>query len=303
VEISVPGTKIRYQLEPLPYLRVQDIMILHIVQNNFPKRPVHFAVTIGGSNAMGLDQYAVMEGLVYTLTEERQNRAIDVQATARLIDSVYRFRGLGDPKVHINNNTAGLLTNYSATNFRLAAWAQDSLQKIVPLIQAAPVGSAERARLEADRDNVVAFAQKYLNLNAKILPTEWRVHYYAGQLYQIAGKTAKSDSAYLRGMSVPGPNARIFAMNLAQSYMQQNRSGEAQQVLASMVDRFPEDLEIAFGLSEIRRSSGDAVGAREALSEWLGRNPKHQYAQQVGAQIQQMEAQERAPAAPAPAAP
>jgi Flp pilus assembly protein TadD len=303
VEISVPGTKIRYQLEPLPYLRVQDIMILHIVQNNFPKRPVHFAVTIGGSNAMGLDQYAVMEGLVYTLTEERQNRAIDVQATARLIDSVYRFRGLGDPKVHINNNTAGLLTNYSATNFRLAAWAQDSLQKIIPLIEAAPAGSAERARLESDRDEVVAFAQKYLNLNAKILPTEWRVHYYAGQLYQIAGKTAESDSAYLRGMSVPGPNARIFAMNLAQSYMQQSRSGEAQQVLASMVDRFPEDLEIAFGLSEIRRSSGDAVGAREALSEWLRRNPKHQYAQQVGAQIQQMESMERAPAAPAPAVP
>src|SRR5690606_37271174 len=99
VEISVPGTKIRYQLDPLPYLRIQDLMILHIVQNNFPKRPVHFAVTIGGNNAMGLDQFAVMEGLVYTLTEERHNRAIDVQATARLMDSVYRFRGLGDPKV------------------------------------------------------------------------------------------------------------------------------------------------------------------------------------------------------------
>jgi len=303
VEIGVPGTKIRYQLDPLPYLRVQDIMILHIVQNNFPKRPVHFAVTIGGNNAMGLDQFAIMEGLVYTLTEERQNRAIDVPATARLIDSVYKFRGLGDPSVHIDNNTAGLLTNYSATNFRLAAWAQDSLQKLAPLIAAAPAGSGERARLEAARDEVTAFAEKYLNLNAKILPSEWRVHYYAGQLYQLAGKTAKSDSAYLRGLNIPGPNARLFAMNLAQSYMQQNRTADAGHVLSSMVDRFPEDLEIAFGLSEIRRASGDAVGARDALSEWLARNPKHQYAQQVAAQIQQMQALESAPGAPAPAAP
>lgn len=300
VEITVPGTKIRYQLDPLPYLRVQDIMILHIVQNNFPKRPVHFAVTIGSNNAMGLDQFAVMEGLVYTLTEERQNRAIDVKATARLVDSVYQYRGLGDPNVHIDNNTAGLLTNYSATNFRLASWAQDSIQKLNPRIAAAPEGSAERARLEAARDSVTAFAAKYLDLNAKILPGEWRVHYYAGQLYQIAGKTDKADSAYRRGMDVPGPNSRLFAMNLAQSYMQQGRVGDAQEVLATMVSRYPDDLELAFGLSEIHRMAGDNAGARQALADWLRRNPKHEYAAQVGAQVRQMEALESAPAAPAP---
>lgn len=302
VEISVPGTKIRYQLDPLPYLRIQDIMILHIVQNNFPKRPVHFAVTIGGNNAMGLDQYAVMEGLVYTLTEERHNRAIDVQATARLMDSVYRFRGLGDPKVHIDANTAGLLTNYSATNFRLAAWAQDSIQKLNPLIDAAPAGSAERARLEADRDSVAAFAEKYLRFNAKILPDEWRVHYYGGQLHQLTGDIAKSDSAFQHGMDLPGPSARLFAMSLAQSYMMQERLDDAREVLATMVARFPEDLEVAFGLSEIQRAAGDLSGARATLADWVKRNPRHQFAPQVNAQIQQMSV-ESVPAAPEPSTP
>src|SRR5690606_15314093 len=155
----------------------------------------------------------------------------DVQATARLIDSVYRFRGLGDPKVHIDRNTAGLLTNYSATNFRLAAWAQDSIQKLNPMIESAPAGSAERARLKAARDSVTAFAEKYLQLNAKILPDEWRVHYYGGQLHQMTGDIAKSDSAFRRGMELPGPSARLFAMSLAQSYMQQERLEDARDVL------------------------------------------------------------------------
>jgi Flp pilus assembly protein TadD len=301
VEITVPGTKIRYELAPLPYLRVQDIMILHIVQNNFPARPVHFAVTIGGDNAMGLDQYTVMEGLVYTLTEERRNREIDVAITSRMVDSVYRFRGLGDPKVYIDGNTAGLLTNYSSTNFRLAAWAQDSLQKIAPRLAAAPAGSAERATLQAQSDAMAAFAEKYLALNARILPGEWRVHYYAGQLYQQAGKTAKADSSFRAGMAIPGPNAKIFAMNLAQSYMKQGRANDAKEVLQKMVARFPEDLEVAFALSEIQQQTGDLAGARDALAAWLARNPGHQYAQAVQQQIGQMEAAMRS--TPAPAAP
>ncbi len=299
VEISVPGTKIRYQLAPLPYLRVQDIMILHIVQNNFPAHPVHFAVTIGGDNAMGLDQFTIMEGLVYTLTEERRNREIDVPVTAHMVDSVYRFRGLGDPKVFLDANTAGLLTNYSSTNFRLAAWAQDSLQKVLPRIAAAAAGSPARAELEAQRDAMANFAEKYLNLNARILPTEWRVHYYAGQLYQQIGKTAKADSAFIAGMNIPGPNAKVFAMNLAQSYMKQGRVAEAKAALATMVKRFPDDLEVAFALSEIDQQSGDLAGARDELAAWLSRNPSHQYAQAVQQQIQQMDANLRnAPSAP-----
>jgi Flp pilus assembly protein TadD len=304
VEITIPGTAIRYQLNPLPYLRVQDIMVLHIVQNNFPARPVHFAVTIGGDNAMGLDQFTVMEGMVYTLTEERRNREIDVPRTAYLVDSVYRFRGLGDPDVFIDNNTAGLLTNYSATNFRLAQWAQDSLQKFTPRIEALRAAPGEAARaelagLEKARADLVAFAERYLRLNARILPQEWRVHYYTGHLYQLAGETAKSDSAFAEGMKTSGVNAKIFAMNLAQSYVRQGRVEDARAVLTSMMARFPDDLEMPFALSEILQQAGDPAGARNVLAEWLGKNPRHEYAQAVEQRVQQMGAAlQGAPPAP-----
>jgi Flp pilus assembly protein TadD len=310
VEISIPGTRIRYQLDPLPYLRVQDIMILNIVRNNYPAHPVHFAVTIGGDNAMGLDQFTVMEGLVYTLVEDRRNREIDVPLTAHLVDSVYRFRGLGDPKVYIDDNTAGLLTNYSATNFRLAGWAQDSVQKILPRIAAAPAGSTERAALEAERDAMVAFAEKYLRLNERILPGEWRVHYYAGQLYQQAGMTARSDSAYIKGMAIPGPNARIFAVGLSQSYVRQGRVEDAKKVLVAMIARDPGDIELAMTLADLSQQTGDMIGAKDAMANWLKHNPKHQYAAEVGNRVRQMEeiirnqpAPAQAPGVPAPAQP
>jgi Flp pilus assembly protein TadD len=304
VEIGIPNTRIRYQLQPLPYLRVQDIMVLHIVQNNYPERPVHFAVTIGGDNAMGLDQFTIMEGMVYTLVQDPLNRQIDVAATARLVDSVYRFRGLGDPKVYIDPNTEGLLTNYSATNFRLASWAQDSLQKIMPRLAASAAGSTERASLQAKKAAMVTFAEKYLQLNARILPNEWRVHYYSGQLYLQTGDTVKADSAFHRGMKTEGPNAKVFAMNLGQLYMQQGRRAEAQQILESMLKRFPDDLEIAFGLSEIYRQEGALTKARDVLSAWLKANPTHQYAQAVAQQLQQVEAALQAGPAPmVPAAP
>jgi tetratricopeptide (TPR) repeat protein len=287
---------------------VHDLTVRHIEQNNFPARPVHFAVTIGGDNAMGLDQFTIMEGMVYTLVEERRNREIDVAATARLVDSVYRFRGLGNPDVYINSNTAGLLTNYSATNFRLAGWAQDSLQKVQARLQTlagatSSSAQAERAALEAERDSLTAFAAKYLRLNATILPGEWRVHYYAGQLYQVAGKTAKADSAWRAGMVIKNPNARIFAMNLAQSYARQGRQDEAVEVLESMVARFPEDLEIAFALSELHQQAGNLPAARDVVAAWLARNPKHEYTSAVAQQLQQMESMLRnqPPAADTPA--
>lgn len=302
VEITIPGTEIRYQLDPLPYLRVQDIMILHIVQNNFPERPVHFAVTIGGNNSMGLDQFTFMEGMVYTLTEERRNRDIDVAATARLVDSVYRFRGLGDERVHIDKTTEGLLTNYSATNFRLAGWAQDSLESIMPELtdlreqeDLSPAGRERLEALEENREEMLAFAEQYLELNANILPGEWRVHYYFGQLYLVANEPEKAEAAFREGMATRGPSAKVFALNLVELFSQEGRAADAKAVLAEMAERFPEDLEVAYRLAEMHQQDGEPLVAREILSDWLRKNPGHEYAGAVEQQIRRLDALPQSP--------
>jgi tetratricopeptide (TPR) repeat protein len=305
VQFKIPNSAIVADLEPRPYLKVQDIMVLHIVQNNYPARPIHFAVTVGDENMMGLEKYLIMEGMVYTLVEEKKNKEIDAAATAHMVDSVYRFRGLGDPSLFVDLNTEGLLTNYSATNFRLVMWAQEKLgviqHQLDDLKKAAPSDSTKAAiaAKEKERDEKIAFAEKYLQLNAKILPREWRNNYYGAQLYQAVKDYAKAEVYYQKGLK-EAPNPRFFGSNLAQLYMEENKYAQAESLLNSLKSGAPNDFELWYGLSDLYQKRGDLKKAHDVLSEWLRANPSHQYAGMVSQQIQFLETQMRAPA-PAPA--
>ncbi|SVB58830.1 uncharacterized protein METZ01_LOCUS211684, partial [marine metagenome] len=55
------------------YLRVQDIMILQIIEDAIQNRPIYFAVTVAPNNRMGMDDYLSMEGLVYRVTDEKSS--------------------------------------------------------------------------------------------------------------------------------------------------------------------------------------------------------------------------------------
>lgn len=308
VGFKIPNSAISVQLEPRPYLKVQDIMVLHIVQNNYPKRPIHFAVTVSDDNMMGLEKYLKMEGMVYTLIEEKKAKEIDVQATAHLVDSVYRYRGLGDPKVYVDLNTEGLLTNYSATNFRLVMWAQERLSEIdrqlEDLRKLPPSDSAKTAiaAKEAERGEKIAFAEKYLQLNARILPREWRNNYYGAQLYATVKDYGRAESYYQKGMS-EAPNPRLFGANLAQLYIEQGKFDKAEALLNSLKAGAPNDFELWYGLSELYQKRGNLKKARETLAEWLKGNSSHQYAGMVSQQLQFLEGQIRnqnAPALPKP---
>jgi tetratricopeptide (TPR) repeat protein len=306
VAMKLPNSSISVELEPRPYLKVQDIMVLHIVQNNYPARPVHFAVTVSDDNMMGLEKYLLMEGMVYTVVEERKNKEVDAVATARLVDSVYQYRGLGDPKVYIDLNTEGLLTNYSATNFRLVMWAQEriaGLDRRIEELRKAGAGADSVAALEKERAERISFAEKYLELNSRILPREWRNNYYGAQFYAGVGNYAKAEEYYKRGLE-EAPNAKLFGSNLGQMYIEQGKYAQAETLLIGLKDQHPGDFELWYGLSDLYQKQGQPAKARAVLSEWLKGNPSHQYAKMVQDQIQFLEAQQAAPSpAPVPAPP
>ncbi len=298
VEIRIPNSQIHVTLQRRSYIRVQDIMVLNIVQNNYPQWNMEFAVTVGDENEMGLEKYTVMEGMVYTLVEEPKNQAIDVAATTRLVDSVYRYRGLGDPNVYVDLNTQGLLTNYSATNFRLVQWAQQKLEDIqsreVELRKiSSPSDSIKSvlAALDSDKEAKLAFAQKYLDLNARLLPSEWRVYYYAGQLYAEMGETQKAETAFRKGIKAAGPEGNVFMMNLAQLYQQTGQEARAESLLIDLHSQDPSDFEPVYTLAEMYEKRGDLLNTRRILSEWLAQNPSHKYASMVAQQVEQLDAQ------------
>jgi tetratricopeptide (TPR) repeat protein len=298
VSMKLPNSAISVELEPRSYLKVQDIMVLHIVQNNYPKHPVHFAVTVSDDNMMGLEKYLVMEGMVYTIVEEKKNKEIDAQATAKMVDSIYKFRGLGDPKVYIDLNTEGLLTNYSATNFRLVMWAQEQISAIDKQLedlrkQTTDSAKALVAAKEKERTDKIDFAEKYLKLNSRILPREWRNDYYGAQFYNAIKDFGKAETYYKQGMK-EAPNPKLFGANLSQLYVEEGKYPQAESLLTSMKKDYPNDFELWYGLSDIYQKRGELGKAKDVLSEWLKGNPTHQYAAMVNQQVQFLEGQIRA---------
>jgi hypothetical protein len=94
-------------------LRVQDVMVLKMIEWNEWKRPIHFALTVPTSNRIGIDAYLTLTGMTLTLTKEKDN-TIDQARTEELLYEVFSLRGILDPYVYKDENAARLLGNYRA---------------------------------------------------------------------------------------------------------------------------------------------------------------------------------------------
>ncbi len=97
------------------FLKVQDVMILHIIQQNRWEKPIYFAVTVSNTNLMGLRPYLTMEGLAFKLKTERVGRvAIDEKKLRENLFETYagNYRNLDNPDVYLFPNVLKLLQNY-----------------------------------------------------------------------------------------------------------------------------------------------------------------------------------------------
>jgi hypothetical protein len=75
---------IRLKVEPTLYgqgIRVQDLMVLKILEDNQFRRPVYFAVTVSPDNKLNLDSYMRMDGLAFKVLPVKINnpRLVDPQ--------------------------------------------------------------------------------------------------------------------------------------------------------------------------------------------------------------------------------
>ncbi len=118
-EVRAAGLTWTVQEMPGRVLRVQDVMVLKIVDWNEWTRPVYFALTVPDGNRMGLDDYLEMEGMVFRLLRRKASR-VHLQQTRKHLTGLYQFRGVSDPGVHRNRTALNLLANYPAVFLRLA---------------------------------------------------------------------------------------------------------------------------------------------------------------------------------------
>ncbi len=118
-DVKAAGLEWTVRAMPGGLLRVQDVMVLKIVDWNNWARPVYFALTVPDENRMGLRDNLQMEGMVFRLTR-RNGVPIHVQQTSRHLLDLYQYRGVSDPDVHRNRTARNLLVNYPAVFLYLA---------------------------------------------------------------------------------------------------------------------------------------------------------------------------------------
>ena len=193
----------------------QHKLVIDLALQNMDK-PIEISTTVGTSNFMGLEKYMVQEGMVYNLVKgdltPRPN-SFDAKMTAAFIDSVYKFRGLGDGTAYINSETERLLSSYVSLYLQISF---DAREKIAGLISKKPFTKDSKAEVERIANDAV----KYLELGMTQFPREWRNYWAASYVYASAGMKSKALDVIKRGLenipSYDAPGQSRLAMSRQQ---------------------------------------------------------------------------------------
>ncbi len=103
------GKKFNWNFYPGTYgIGLTNITIMKIIEKCFDNYPIYFSTTTG-DNKLGLDEYLIQEGLVYRLTNQKNNTPMDIRMNInKTIQMITKANG--EPKLDdgsfqdINNN-------------------------------------------------------------------------------------------------------------------------------------------------------------------------------------------------------
>ena len=237
ITLSVPG--VREQ----PALRVQDVMVLNIVDATNWSKPIYFAMTVSEDNLMGLGPYLRSEGLVYRVTREQNLTAearYNLDRTVGLVDSVYSYRGIGAAK--FNDTSRRLLTNYLQIAFelrqpmdRLKREAERRKSAAVAEMMAtdnswvAPGDSLDNLRESAKisrevselaeknyREKLAPIA-KFLDVCVNLMPWDWRPRAIRHEFLLDNGMVDEAIAAMERALTEDPANSKDYQMMLEQA--------------------------------------------------------------------------------------
>jgi hypothetical protein len=119
-------------------IRVQDILIIDILNNNFSERPICFALSTAASDRIGLDDYILVEGLAYRITPvalpQRGNRYytnVNTAVTERHLMELrevpdsnrafgFLFRELDNPRINLDEASMKMIYSFRVLHMALA---------------------------------------------------------------------------------------------------------------------------------------------------------------------------------------
>ncbi len=211
-------------------LRVQDIMVLRILEKVNWKRPVYFAVTVARENLLGLHRFLRMDGLAYKIVPFTRRSEIEPGVLSKSLFNKFQFRNLNNPNVYYSDDTIDLLQNYRSAFIQLtySYVANDNNDKAIKTLE-----SMSRF------------------LPAKVIPyTHKALAMRAAELYRRVGMRPEAEQQLLHFREDVKISDVEKAIIQSQTAQQMNDWDRAETLLLDVLNSQPNNVEI---ISELLR--------------------------------------------------
>ena len=184
-------------------LRIQDQMVVNIVDANAWRKPIYFALTVAEDNFVGLAPFLQMQGLAYRVMprETAERDKMDIGRSVYLLDHVFRFRGLGDGRRVKSETAEELLTNYGAVFLQIALTLREPLitlrRELEGLEKAADKSpDLQNALFQKRRayDDTLSMALGKLDECMRLMPWDRRPRAVKAEILTGSGRVAEAES-------------------------------------------------------------------------------------------------------------
>ena len=229
-------------------LRVQDVMVIKIVDWNNWQRPIHIAITVPRDGQVGLERHLQLAGMAYKLTPD-PDVAPDIATLERNLLEVFRYRSITNPAVYKSEQAARLLINYRASLMHLAEeyHRQGQLEKL---------------------KNLLEWGEEHLYFS-------WDTYYLSAQILHEAGFAPRGAEYMERAgeLLVGGTVIQDEDFNnllaIAEFTMDRYRDPvRAARLFRRAAELRPESYRACFGLAAILQEQGDPGAALKILREY-----------------------------------
>jgi len=220
-EVTLPVNsqeKITWTVKPTyagQALKIQDMMIMQIINDAKWASPIYFAVTVSPSNRLGLEPYLEMDGLSYRLRPYKTKGLNPENMSKHLVtefgqeewskpydrkewnkdegriwyktyDPRYLFRHLGNENVYYNEQVIRLLQNYRSAYMQLAVHYFMDYQKLSKEQKEADDGFSLKTKVMTVLDEMNEnIPENTIRMDSKEL------YYQMGRLYYGVGQAEK----------------------------------------------------------------------------------------------------------------
>ena len=276
----MPGAGITVVLpgrEQQSALRVQDQLLLNMVDANKWKKPIYFAVTVSEDNFMGLGPYLQMQGLAFRIMPQPvpEDKKIDIERTLFLLNKVYRFRSLGDPTASLEETSKRLLANYTACFIQVAVNYRQPLDKLkgeVAQLEKAGEPAALKAK-KAEYDSVLTMTINLMDRCIALTPEDWRPRALREEILMEHGRSVEAEKRAREALAIDSNNTQYLKM-LIQVLAANGKRGEANAIIQKLTQNDPDPLyayaTIAKNFEDARQYDSAIVVLQEYLSTHMG---------------------------------